>query len=512
MKFFLFIMLLVGDALILRSQTVANFVSLTPCRVVDTRESARGSLGAPMMAAQEQRILPIMQSSCGIPANALAYALNITVIPHGSLPWLTVWPTGQEQPVVSTLNSYQGTVVANAAIVPSGTNGSISVYAEGSTELIIDITGYFTQQSTSAVDQINQDIGQINQQITQVNQQISQQGSQLTQQISQQGSQLVQQISQISQQAALVNQHTTQIGQINQQINGFTQQINQVNQQATQIGQQATQITQQINHLNQQFANVGQALTDFHSDGTKQNIAVGYNSLQANSSGNGNTVAGSGALSANISGSNNVGVGAGVLSGNLSGNSNIAIGYQAGSGLADTSNAIAIGNVGQPNDTGIIRIGTPNIHTSTFIAGITGATVGDVGQPVMIDEFGQLGTLQSSIRYKEDIRDIGEASDALMSLRPVQFRYRHPAANGNKPLQYGLIAEEVAGVFPDLVVHNQQGEIETVKYYELPALLLNELQKEHRIIEQQKEEIQSQHEEMRNLLIRLAALEASQNR
>lgn len=502
-------MLLIADTLMLRAQTVMNFVSLTPCRVVDTRESTRGSLGAPVMAAQEQRTLPILQSSCGIPANALAYALNVTVIPHGSLPWLTVWPTGQEQPVVSTLNSYQGTVVANAAIVPTGTDGSISVYAEGSTELIIDITGYFAQQSTLAVDQVNQEVGQINQQITQVNQQISQQGSQLNQQISQQSSQLTQQISQ---QAVLVSQHTTQIGQITQQINSFTQEINQVNQQATQFGQQAAQITQQIDNFNQQVTGINQALADIHSDRTKQNVAVGYNTLQANSSGSGNTITGSGALLANVTGSNNVGVGVGVLSGNVSGNSNIAIGYQAGSGLVDTSNAIEIGNIGEPNDTNVIRIGAPDVHTSTFIAGITGSSVGGVGQPLMIDEFGQLGTLQSSARYKEDIQDIGEASNALMSLRPVQFRYKRPATNGSKPLQYGLIAEEVAGVFPDLVVRNQQGEIETVQYHQLPALLLNELQKEHRIIEQQKEEIQSQYEAIRNLLTRVTALEAAQHR
>jgi predicted nucleic acid-binding Zn-ribbon protein len=524
--------LLVGNSVLLRAQDVANFVSLTPCRVVDTREEARGSLGTPVLAANAQRDLPILQSSCGIPTNALAYAFNITVIPHGSLPYLTVWPTGRAQPGVSTLNSYQGTVVANAALVPAGTNGSISVYAAGTTDLIIDITGYFAQQSTVAVDQVNQQVGQINQQITQVNQQIAQQGSQLTQQISQvnqQGSQLAQQISQLSQQTALVSQHTTQIGQINQQmtqvnqqISPLAQQMSQLNQQAALVSQQATQVGQQAAQINQQVTQVNQVLTDVHSDAASQgtalgsgtfvsgsqNTATGYNALRANSNGNGNTAIGSGALLASITGSNNVGLGAGALSSTLSGDSNIAIGYGAGSSVGNTSNSIEIGHVGQPNDDGVIRIGTPGTHQSAFMAGITGVTVGGVGQAVMVDENGQLGTLQSSARYKEDIQDIGGVSDALMNLRPVRFRYKRTNGKGERPTQYGLIAEEVAEVFPELVIYNQQGEIQTVQYHQLPALLLNELQKQHRVIDQQQQELQRESEERRGLLARIVALES----
>ena len=529
---FLSTALLVGNGFLLRAQTAANFISLTPCRVIDTREEARGSLGTPALAASAQRDLPILQSSCGIPTNALAYAFNITVIPHGSLPYLTVWPTGQAQPGVSTLNSYQGTVVANAAIVPAGTNGSVSVYAAGTTDLIMDVTGYFAQQSTAVVDQINQQVGQVNQQITQVNQQIAQQGSQLNQQISQvnqQGSQLSQQISQLSQQAALTNQNTTQIGQINQQmiqvnqqISPLAQQINQISQQATQVSQQAMQVGQQAAQINQQVTQINQVLTDLHSDAAQQgtslgsgtsvsgsqNTATGYNALRANSSGNGNTAIGSGALLASATGSNNVSLGAGALSSTLSGDSNIAVGYGAGSSVGNTSNSIEIGNVGQPNDSGMIRIGTPGTHQGAFIAGITGATVGGVGQAVMVDENGQLGTLQSSARYKEDIQDIGSAGDALMNLRPVRFRYKRTNAKGEKPVQYGLIAEETAKVLPELVIYNRQGEVETVQYHQLPALLLNELQKQHRVIDQQEQELQKEREERRGLLARIVALES----
>jgi uncharacterized coiled-coil DUF342 family protein len=498
-----------------------------------------------MLAANAQRDFPILQSSCNIPTGASAYAFNVTVIPHGSLPFLTIWPTGQEQPGVSTLNSYQGTVIANAAIVPAGTNGSISVYAAGNTEMILDITGYFAPQSTTAVDQVNQQIEQINQQITQVNQQVAQQGSQVTQQISQinqqisqatqqisqvtqQSSQLAQQISQLNQQASLITQQTTQIGQlndqiiqINQQIGPLTQQVSQIGQQATQVNQQATQVEQQVSQINQQITLVNQVLTDVHSDAAKQgvafgaetsvtgsqNTAIGYHAMQFNNSSNGNTALGSGALLANATGNYNVGVGAGTLSSTLSGSSNIAVGYGAGSSVGETNNSIEIGNVGQLNDNGIIRIGTLGTHQSTFIAGITGSGV-DVGQQVLVDENGQLGTIQSSIRYKEEVENIGSASDRLMNLRPVRFRYKRPNTKEKKPVQYGLIAEEVVRVFPELVVHNQQGEIETVQYHQLPALLLNELQKQHRVIEQQQKEIEMEREERRSFLNRIAALES----
>ena len=456
-KYFV-ITFLAGSTFLLRGQAAANFVNLTPCRIIDTREGTRGSLGTPALAAKAQRDFPILQGSCGIPASALAYAFNITVIPHESLPYLTVWPTGQTQPNVSTLNSYQGTVVANAAIIPAGTNGSITVYAAGATDVIIDITGYFAPPSTAAVDQINQQIGQINQQLTQINQQISP---------------LSQQISQVSAEAA------------------------QVSQQATQVGQQAAQISQQLTQVNQ-------ALADVHSDAGKQGTALGSGTSVVGSE---NTAMGYNALGANSSGAGNTAVGAGALSGTLSGNSNIALGNGAGSSVGDTNNSIEIGNVGQPNDNGVIRIGTPDTHTSVYMAGISNTNV-DVGDFVFLDQDGKLGISQSSIRYKEDIQDIGSASNALMDLRPVRFRYKQPNKKGEKPLQYGLIAEEVAKVFPELVVHNQRGEIETVQYHLLPALLLSELQRQHRVIDRQQEQIQKERQELHDLRVRMAALES----
>jgi len=119
-----------------------HFVPVPPCRVVDTRRPI-DTFGGPNMTKGETRSYPVPQSACGIPATALAYSLNATVLPHGPLSYLSLWPTGDAQPVVSTLNSFAGQVVANAALVPAGIDGAVSVFATDPTDLILDINGYF---------------------------------------------------------------------------------------------------------------------------------------------------------------------------------------------------------------------------------------------------------------------------------------------------------------------------------------------------------------------------------
>jgi hypothetical protein len=118
---------------------------VSPCRIADTRAGSgfSGPFGAPGFSGGTSRDFPIPSSSCGIPSTAQAYSLNMTVVPQTILGYLTTWPTGQPRPFVSTLNSLNGTVVANAALVPAGTNGSISVFVTDNTDLIIDINGYF---------------------------------------------------------------------------------------------------------------------------------------------------------------------------------------------------------------------------------------------------------------------------------------------------------------------------------------------------------------------------------
>ena len=126
------------------------FYPLTPCRVADTRNTA-GALGGPALPAGGTRSFPVQSSSCGIPSNAKAYSLNVTAVPHSTLNYLTTWPTGQPLPNVSTLNSSTGTVAANAAIVPVGSNGNVSIFTSDATDVILDVNGYFASPSTGGL-------------------------------------------------------------------------------------------------------------------------------------------------------------------------------------------------------------------------------------------------------------------------------------------------------------------------------------------------------------------------
>jgi hypothetical protein len=119
-----------------------QFYPLPPCRVLDTRNPT-GTFGGPSLAGGASRSFPISASSCAVPASAAAYGFNVTVVPQGALSYLTAWPTGQGQPFVSTLNALDGTILANAAIVPAGTGGAVSFYATNTTDLVVDINGYF---------------------------------------------------------------------------------------------------------------------------------------------------------------------------------------------------------------------------------------------------------------------------------------------------------------------------------------------------------------------------------
>jgi len=118
--------------------------TLTPCRVADTR-SAAAALGGPSLTANGTRSFAIPSSSCNLPSTAQAYSLNVTAVPPGPLMYLTAWPSGQTQPVVSTLNSLAGKVVANAAILPAGSAGAVSIFVSNATDVILDINACFAQ-------------------------------------------------------------------------------------------------------------------------------------------------------------------------------------------------------------------------------------------------------------------------------------------------------------------------------------------------------------------------------
>jgi hypothetical protein len=218
------------------------------------------------------------------------------------------------------------------------------------------------------------------------------------------------------------------------------------------------------------------------------NIAVGADALRANTSGSRNVGVGTGALLENTTGSSNTAVGQFSIAFMVRGTGNTAIGYGSGFELRDGSDNIYLAHGGASNESSTLRIGT--VQTRAFIAGIRGSTTGSTNAvPVVIDENGQLGTVVSSRRFKENIADMGDASSLLMRLRPVTFHYRDDRNPAGAALQYGLIAEEVASVAPGLVAHAADGEVETVFYEFLPPMLLNELQKQQRSLDAQKARI-----------------------
>ena len=166
------------------------------------------------------------------------------------------------------------------------------------------------------------------------------------------------------------------------------------------------------------------------------------------------------------------------LANNTTGNNNIALGAAAGVNLTTGSNNIDIGAPGAAGETGKIRIGNPRMQNGAFIAGIFGKTVAS-GVGVIINSSGQLGTVLSSARFKTAIKPMDEASEAILSLQPVTFRYKQELDPDAIP-QFGLIAEQVEKVNPNLVVRGEDGKVMTVRYEAVNAMLLNEFLKEHR--------------------------------
>jgi endosialidase-like protein len=240
------------------------------------------------------------------------------------------------------------------------------------------------------------------------------------------------------------------------------------------------------------------------------NTATGFDALLNNSSGTGNTAMGYQSMELNNGGSTNTAFGFAALQLNTSGNANVALGYQAAGNVnGGNSNNIHIGSQGTANDSAVIRIGNFGTQTAFFAAGANanlGSDTNAVGA-VVDTTTGQLGVISSSRRYKEDIEDMGEASRGLMDLRPVTYRYKQPTADGSKPIQYGLIAEEVAEVYPDLVAHTADGAIETVKYQVLDSMLLNEVQRQQaeiRGLEQQNRSLQERLEKLESALSSLS--------
>jgi hypothetical protein len=477
-------------------------------------------------------------SPCGtIPSIAQAYSFNITAIPKtaGGIAFVTVWPAGSPQPGVSTINDGQGQILANAAIVPAGTPfGGVNVLNSGpaTMDLTIDMNGFYAAptdlvgdtaigsgalvSNTSGVDNTATGFFALQQNTTGdfnvatgVNALQTNNGG-----------------SYNTATGVQALEYNTS-GPWNTAVGYNSLQANTTGGSNTAVGYEALGIS--TTGSGSTAVGFGALEYSTAAGAPAGNTAVGYVALQGSSNtsantGTLNTAVGYQALHQNTAGSNNTAVGISALSNNTTGAYNIAIGVNAGINVGTGSGICAesacnynidIGNPGQVGDSGTIRIGDPNTPDQgpTYITGIFTETIFG-GTPVVVNSNGGLAVAGSSRRYKEDIQDMGDASRGLMDLRPVTFRYKKAAEDGSKPLQYGLIAEEVEEVYPDLVVHLKDGRAHTVQYQMLPAMLLNEVQKQYQhaqqqdeTIRQQQAQILQQQEQNRKLEARLAALE-----
>ena len=244
-----------------------------------------------------------------------------------------------------------------------------------------------------------------------------------------------------------------------------------------------------------------------------RNTANGAGALQTNTTGFNNTANGGNALFGNTTGSNNTANGIGALRNsttgkgntanggnalfNNTGSFNMALGYNAGGNLTTGSNNIDIGNPGVAGESNTTRIGTVGKSIATFIAGIRETTTANANAvPVVIDSAGQLGTVGSSRRFKDEIKPMDNSSEAILGLKPVTFHYK---SDSKETSQFGLIAEDVAKVNPELVVRDDAGEIYTVRYEAVNAMLLNEFLKEHGQVQQLKTTVAQQQKQIEAL-------------
>jgi hypothetical protein len=222
-----------------------------------------------------------------------------------------------------------------------------------------------------------------------------------------------------------------------------------------------------------------------------ENTGTGGVALQNNTTGHDNTATGFAALNNNTTGALNTADGTGSLV-NSTGDLNVALGFGAGVNLATGDNNIDIGNVGVATESNIIRIGAQVAvidqfgvmhprHTATYVAGISGVAV--AGTAVVVNAAGQLGVAASSAQFKHEIRPMDRESEAILALKPVSFRYDQDIDPAGAP-QFGLVAEEVGKVNPNLIVRDRNGKPFTVRYDAVNAMLLNEFLKEHRKVEE----------------------------
>jgi hypothetical protein len=464
------------------------FIGLIPCRLADTRGNGfTGQYGPPAVAANATRTFTIA-GQCSIPLTAAAVSFNFGALNVGATGDLRIFPAGGAVPLVSTLNYNANTPnIANAAVVPLGTGGAITVQADAvQIDLIIDVNGYYSPGDGTGNTFLGFNAGHLG-------------------------------LPGIENTAigdsALSNNFE---GSSNTAV-GWHALFNNNASDNTAIGTDALAsastgsntavgVSALASNIGGNNTGIGAAALGGGTNGNN-NTAAGANALYFNN-GDGNTAIGYHALSVlnNVAASTNTAVGDGALSSLTSGIGNVAVGAGACSNNTTGNDNVCIHNGGVNGESNTIRIGQ-SFHTAAYIGGITGRT-SPSGVAVLVASDGKLGTSTSSRRFKQDIRDIARDSDGLMRLRPVTFRYK-PELDPTGLPQYGLIAEEVAPVYPDLVAYDRDGRPETVRYQFLVPMLLNEVQKEHAAIEEQRATLEEQRKLIRLLEGRLADLEIS---
>jgi trimeric autotransporter adhesin len=253
----------------------------------------------------------------------------------------------------------------------------------------------------------------------------------------------------------------------------------------------------ELNDIGDNNTATGSGALGFNISGSN-NTATGYLALYgcgggpdcSGATGNNNTATGFNALISNTTGNRNTAEGFRALFHNTTGSNNIALGSNAGINLTTGSNNIDIGAAGIAGESDTIRIGKMGVQKSAFMQGISGVTVAS-GITVIIDAHGQLGTIQSSARFKEAIKPMDKVSETILALKPVTFHYKKQLDPEGIP-QFGLVAEEVEKVNPDLVVRDSGGKVNSVRYEAVNAMLLNEFLKEHGKVEEQDRKIRAQ--------------------
>jgi Chaperone of endosialidase len=455
------------------------FVAIVPCRIVDTRGNGfTGAYGPPALSGgATARAFNVPAGPCpGIPADAAAFSINIGAILPAADGFLTAYPTGGALPTVSNVNFLANEVIANAAVIGAGTSGSISIFVNVTTHVIVDINGYYRGGLVTALNGLSGNVTLTSASPDLI--QVTPQGQNIEFDVSPNG--------------------FLPDGTQNQTLrhNGSTWEASSVLlNDGSSVIIPTSLVPNSINFPGS--VSIGSVGFTFLNNPGTGNTLLGLNT---GTGGSDNTTVGAGA-GGFTSGSGNIAIGRGALSFLSTGSGNIGIGVNVAPSLSSGSNNLYIGNPGSGNESGQIRIGRNDLHTQgTVIASIYGFGSSG-GIPVIVNSGGRLGTTTSSARFKEDVRSIGAESDDLMKLRPVAFRYRESHEPGGLK-QYGLIAEEVAEIYPELVVNDDQGRPFAIRSQLLEPLFLNELQKQRQTIDAQRAEI----DELKAKLTRLESL------